>query len=239
MRILLLSLAVSGSALSAAQAQSVIGKGTGLLTGTVGYHTDTDEINRSGNGYGGGGPSSSTATYGTFKLDIAVGGFVADNLALGLQLSHSVTGGSFKSSINNPQQSGPPTSTTFRVGPVLQYYKMLGEQFGLTATFGAGYESDVRRTAQYFVTQYGYPMPYYTNLKATGYYAALTPGIVFFPVPKFGLTATMGSLGYNRLTVKDNNQTGSNTTDETVSSFDAGFGFSQLQFGATYYFGRK
>ena len=239
MRILLLALAVSGSALSAAQAQSVIGKGTGLLTGTVGYHTDTDEVSRSGSGYGGGGPSSSTITYGTFKLDIAVGGFVADNLALGLQLSHTVTGGSFKSSGNNFPQSGPPTSTTFRVGPVVQYYKMLGEQFGLTATLGAGYESDVRRTAQYYVTQYGYPMTYYTNLKATGYYAALTPGIVFFPVPKFGLTATMGSLGYNRLTVKDNNQTGSNTTDETSSSFDAGFGFSQLQFGATYYFGRK
>ena len=239
MRILLLALAVSGSALSAAQAQSVIGKGTSLLTGTVGYHTDTDEVSRSGSGYGGGGPSSSTATYGTFKLDIAVGGFVADNLALGLQLSHTVTGGSFKSSGNNSPQSGPPTSTTLRVGPVVQYYKMLGEQFGLTATLGAGYESDVRRTAQYYVSQYGYPMTYYTNLKATGYYAALTPGIVFFPVPKFGLTATMGSLGYNRLTVKDNNQTGSNTTDETVSSFDAGFGFSQLQFGATYYFGRK
>lgn len=229
-----LLLAALGSTLSAAQAQTTIGKGTGLLTGTVGYHTTTDEVTSTGNG----SSYNSTVTYGTFNLDLAVGGFVADNLALGLQLSHSVTGGSAKSS-SNFQPSSPPTSTTFRVGPMVQYYKMLGEQFGLTATVGAGYESDLRRAAQYYTTPGGYPNIYYTNLKATGYYAALTPGIVFFPVPKFGLTATMGSLAYNRLTIKNNNQTSVNQPDETASAFDAGFGFSQLQFGGTYYFGRK
>lgn len=237
MKKVFLSFLLAACAHQAAQAQTTIGKGTGLLTGTVGYHTDTDDISRSGNTYG--GSASSTITYGTFKLDFVVGGFVADNLALGLQLSHTVTGGSFKSS-SNSQQQAPPTSTTFRVGPVVQYYKMLSEQFGLTATLGAGYESDVRRAAQYYSSQYGNPLIYYTNLKGTGYYAALTPGIVFFPVPKFGLTATMGSLAYNRLTIKDNNSNaGSSTSDETASTFDAGFGFSQLQFGATYYFGRK
>lgn len=230
----LLLLAALGSTLSAAQAQTTIGKGTGLLTGSVGYHTTTDDVTSTGSGNN----YNSKVTYGTFNLDLAVGGFVADNLALGLQLSHSVTGGSAKSS-SNFQPSSPPTSTTFRVGPMVQYYKMLGEQFGLTATVGAGYESDVRRTAQYYSTPGGYPATYYTDLKATGYYAALTPGIVFFPVPKFGLTATMGNLAYNRLTIKNNNQTSANQPDETASTFDAGFGFSQLQFGGTYYFGRK
>lgn len=220
----------------AAQAQTTIGKGTGLVTGSIGYHTTTDEVSSPGTGYY--GPYNSTVTYGTFKLDLAIGGFVANNLALGLQISHSVTGGSVKSSSNNNPAS-PPTSTTLRLGPVVQYYKMLGEQFGLTGTFGAGYESDVRRSVQYYPSQYGYPIASYSNLEATGYYAAITPGIVFFPVPKFGLTATMGSLGYNRLSVKDKNQTGSNTSSQTASAFDAGFGFSQLQFGATYYFGRK
>lgn len=227
-------LAALGSTLAAAQAQTIIGKGTGLLTGSVGYHAETEDFSSAGN-YG---SSSSSVTYRTFKLDFTVGGFVANNVALGLQLSHSVTGGSAKSS-SGANPSVPPTSTTLRVGPVVQYYKMLSDQFGLTAALGAGYESDVRRTAQYYTSQYGYPTFYYTNLKATGYYAALTPGIVFFPVPKFGLTATLGSLGYNRLTVKDNNQNGTNTTDETASAFDAGFGLNQLQFGATYYFGRK
>ena len=110
---------------------------------------------------------------------------------------------------------------------------MLGEQFGLTATLGAGYESDVS-PRQYTPYYNGNSYYYFSNLKATGLYGALTPGIVFFPASKFGLTATMGSLAYTRLKGKNTNQTGSNPPDETVNSFDAGFGFSQLQFGGTY-----
>ncbi|MBO2008530.1 hypothetical protein [Hymenobacter negativus] len=228
MRNTVLLLAAFAGTLSAAQAQSTIGKGTGLLTGSVGYHTDTDEYTSpSFNGTS----TTTTVKLGTFSLDFAVGGFVADNLALGLQFHHTVTGGSYKSSSNsNSQPSGPPSTSTLRVGPMVQYYKMLSEQFGLTATVGAGYESDVKaqQSTQYYN---GYPINYYSTLKATGYYAAVTPGIVFFPVPKFGLTASIGSLGYNHLKVKD--------ADETASSFDAGFGLTQLQFGANYYFGRK
>jgi hypothetical protein len=121
---------------------------------------------------------------------------------------------------------------------MVQYYKMLSEQFGLTATLGAGYESNVMTRQYYQSIGGGYPVPYSSKLKATGFYGALTPGIIFFPVPKFGLTATIGSLSYNRLKVK-NDQAGNNAPDETASSFDVGFGFSQLQFGANYYFGRK
>ena len=235
MRNTVLLLAALGSTLSAAKAQTTIGKGSGLLTGSVGYHTDTDEVSSTGIN---GSSSSSTVTYGTFKLDFAVGGFVADNLALGLQLSHTVTGGSIKNS-NNSQPAGPPTASALRVGPMVQYYKMLGEHFGLTAMLGAGFESNV---AVHQSTLYynGYPGSYYySTMKATGYYAALTPGIIFFPIPKFGLTATVGSLAYNRLKVKDNSQAGSTAPEETLCSFNAGFGFSQLQFGATYFFGRK
>ncbi|GAB3878688.1 hypothetical protein GCM10028824_41090 [Hymenobacter segetis] len=221
----LLVLAALGSTLTAAQAQTTIGKGTGLLTGSVGFHTETDDLTSNGNG-----GLNSKNTYRTFRLDFAVGGFVADNLALGVQLQHTVTGGSYSSSSSN-NQSGPPTSSTLRVGPMAQYYQMFSEQFGMTATLGAGYESDsqwAQRTSSYP------PYYYYSNLKVSGYYVALTPGIVFFPVPKFGLTASIGSLSYNRLKVKD---TGS--ADRYLSALDAGFGLSQLQFGANYYFGRK
>jgi hypothetical protein len=225
MKIPLLLLAVSGSTMLAAHAQTTIGRGTGLLTGSVGYHADTRDVSSSG------GSTVSKVTYRTFGINLAVGGFVADNLALGVQLSHTVTGGSYSSSNNN--QPSPPSSYTLRVGPMAQYYKMLSEQFGITAMLGVGYESNLDRTLQYY-QGYPYPYPYFSSLKTDGYYAALTPGIVFFPVPKFGLTATIGSLSYNRLKVKDNG-----SIDEVVSSFDAGFGFEQLQFGASYYFGRK
>ena len=223
MRIPLLLLAVSGSSILAAQAQTTIGRGTGLLSGSVGYHADTRELSVTPIGSN----TNSKVTYSTFNIDVAAGGFVADNLALGIQLRHTVTGGSAS---NN--QPAPPNSYMLRVGPMMQYYKMLSEQFGLMAMLGAGYESDLDRTLLYS-NGYPFPAPYYSTTKATGFYAALTPGIVFLPVPKFGLTATIGSLAYNRLKVKDT------TIDDNISTVDAGFGFSQLQFGANYYFGRK
>jgi hypothetical protein len=232
MRNTVLLLAALGSTLSAAQAQSTIGKGTGLLTGSVGYHTQTEEISSTGTG----GTFNSTSKLGTFMLNFAVGGFVADNLALGVQLSHTVTSGSYTSSNNNNSISpAAPTASTLRVGPMVQYYKMLSEQFGLTAMLGAGYESDNDVSRGIYYSSYGAPISYYSTRKMTGYYTALTPGIIFFPVPKFGLTASIGSLGYNRLKVKNDNS----SIDQTLSAFDAGFGLSQLQFGAGYYFGRK
>ncbi|MFC6222285.1 hypothetical protein ACFP2F_03450 [Hymenobacter artigasi] len=230
MRNTVLLLAALGSAFSAAQAQSTIGKGTGLLTGSVGYHTQTEDLSSSGNG----GTFNSTSRLGTFTLDLTVGGFVADNLALGLQLSHTVTGGSYTSSSNGVSPS-IPTASTLRVGPMVQYYKMLSEQFGLTTMLGAGYESDNDVSRSLYYSTYGYPVTYYSTRKMTGYYAAITPGIIFFPVPKFGLTATIGSLGYNHLKVNNDNT----SADQTLGAFDAGFGLNKLQFGAGYYFGRK
>ena len=47
------------------------------------------------------------------------------------------------------------------------------------------------------------------------------------------------ALSYTRLTVKNDGQSGTNVPEETVSTLNAAFGFSQLQFGASYYFGRK
>lgn len=44
MKKLLLLLAALGGTLLAAQAQTTIGRGTGLLTGSVGYHTETNDI---------------------------------------------------------------------------------------------------------------------------------------------------------------------------------------------------
>lgn len=140
---------------------------------------------------------------------------MANNLALGVQLNHTVTGGSVKSSNTTPAfiPPSPLSSSTLRVGPVVQYYKMLGEQFSLTGTLGAGYESDMP-ARQY--TQY--PNYYFSLQKSTGLHGALTPGIAFFPVPKFGLTATMGSLTYTRLNVKSTSPARPVTTRQMIRS---------------------
>jgi hypothetical protein len=141
---------------------------------------------------------------------------------VGLNLGHFARG---YSTTRNNATSSKDTDRNLRVGPYVQYYKMLNEQFGLLGTLGGGYQRNVTRRnliAPDLVTE----------VKAEGFYANLTPGVIFFPVPKFGISASVGSLGYDW--IKEKPTSGSPTT----STFGANFGIDQLQFGGTYYFGR-
>ena len=104
---------------------------------------------------------------------------------------------------------------------------MLTDQFGLVGTLGGGYQYN--RTTNVF----GPAGNMSTNeTKQKGYYAGLTPGIVYFPIPKLGISATVGSLAYSWLKETPN------ASEPVTADFGASFGLNQLQFGGTYYFGR-
>jgi hypothetical protein len=115
-------------------------------------------------------------------------------------------------------------ATNLRVGPYLQYYKMLSDQFGILGTLSGGYT----RT---FTPRLIGPTTVVEE-ETNGVYASLTPGVIFFPVPKFGISATAGYLGYDRTALKNS------PTNRKISDLGASFGLSQLQFGGTYFFGR-
>ena len=90
------------------------------------------------------------------------------------------------------------------------------------------------------VTTLGYGGPFNRSPEGALYspaiiapaYAALTPGIIYFPIPKLGISATVGSVGYSRLKETPT------ASEPVTTTFDASFGLSQLQFGGTWYFGR-
>ena len=114
-----------------------------------------------------------------------------------------------------------------RLGAYVQYYKMLTDQFGLVGTLGGGYQYN--RT----IYSYGNTGNVSTSgVTAKGYYVNLTPGIVYFPIPKLGISATLGSLGYSRLKETPT------SLEPVTTDFGASFGLNQLQFGGTWYFGR-
>jgi hypothetical protein len=150
----------------------------------------------------------------------AVGYFLADNLALGLNLGYTARRTTFSQS----PAGNIDAATNFRVGPYVQYYKMLGEQFGVLGTLGGGY-------ARTFTPMFIGPTTVIEE-ETNGAYASLTPGIIFFPIPKFGISATIGYLGYDRTWTEDS------STDLKSSGFGASFGINQLFFGGTYFFGR-
>ena len=191
----------------------VIPAGTISLGGNIGYNRQTESQNIPG-------PGQVKVSRSSFQIAPAVGYFLADNLAIGLDLSY----GAQRNTLDPAPQGNLNAATTLRVGPYVQYYKMLSEQFGVLGTLGGGYARNV-------TPRYVGPTTVVEE-KTSGAYARLTPGVIFFPVPKFGISATIGFLGYDR-TRPDNS-----STDFKTTSFGASFGLSQLNFGGTYFFGR-
>lgn len=215
------ALALLSGLASAAQAQTVIKAGTVQLGGNVGYSRNSQDSPNINSGYN---PSTLTTTASQFAIAPAAGYFVADNLAIGISGTYRIT-----HIVNNAVPSAFSSDrkvTEFRVGAFAQYYKMVSEQFGFTGTLGGGYQYS------------GDPYGYYTGDSAgKGFYANLTPTIVFFPIPKLAIGASIGGINYSYLSYK----TPGNYTNQdsyASSSFGADFGLSQLLLSGTYYFGR-
>ena len=215
----LLHLALLFIAATTVQAQTPITAGTISLGGGIGYsrHSDKKEFPT------GSTSSTSESVSSQFQVSPAVSYFIADNLAIGLNLGYTAIRNQFTSGITGVTNSLDP-NTTLRVGPYVQYYNMLGDHFGILGTLGAGYQHGV--TNGYVTRNVTY------QTKTNGYYASLTPGLIFFPIPKLGISASIGSLAYDRATEKPT------TGAPVVSNFGASFGLNQLQFGGTYFFGR-
>ena len=216
-----------------AQAQS-IPAGTVSLGGNIGYSRNSSKASSTS-------PTGTTYTTESstsqFNLAPLVGYFVADNLAIGLTFSYLAYSKPYNTYTPAPStvRAQLDPTTTLRIGAYAQYYKMLSEQFGFLGTLGGGFQT---------VRDYGYTSNSSNALisesKASGYYAGLTPGIVFFPIPKLGLTASIGSLSFDHLNYDYPTNQGNtpNGYEYYTNSFGANFGLSQLQFGGTWYFGR-
>ena len=229
-----LALALLSGASGAAQAQSAIGAGTVSLGGSVGYSRQTDISS----GMSGSVKYSTETTRSQFSISPSIGYFLADNLALGISLGYNSFRRPYSTSTPAPAliRAELDPSTTLRVGPFVQYYKMISDQFGVLGTLDGGFQA----TKNFAYTGSG-SNALIAETKSSGVYGALTPGIVFFPIPKVGLSASIGSIGYQRL--RSDYPTNSGPTpsgyEDTSSDFGAYFGLSQLQFGGTFFLGRK
>lgn len=141
---------------------------------------------------------------------------MVDNLAIGINANYifsNQTDTQYSSKINQLQ-----------IGAFAQYYQLITDQFGFTGTLGAGYQN----------TRF----PNGSNEKANGFYAGLTPGLVFFPITKLAIGASIGGLNYSSLTTKLTGFNNGGPNDYQSSTFGANFGLSQLLISGTCYFGR-
>lgn len=243
-KIFLLALLAMGTA--EARAQS-IAAGTTSLGGSIGYNQFSSNTSTVYSGNSSQNFNFSNDIKGHyFYLSPTVSYFVADNLAVGLVLGYG-NGMRVEDAVSNPAfttvQHGRYTEVSLRAGAFGQYYKMLNAQFGLTGRLGAGYQR-LKQDRDGYNAANG-ATNYFTGTNTSaGYYADLTPGIIFFPVPKFGINASLGSLGFSHYRLTDSRYNDANGGSYSRgdknenNNFTASFGLDAFQLGGTYYFGR-
>jgi hypothetical protein len=224
-----------------------------LAPGTVALGGSINYYGASGSSTGSSSSASSSAVYRyssterQFGITPSVSYFVSRNLALGVSAGYSTyylqqrTTTTAASVVNESVSTRSPAHT-YSAGIFGQYYKMIGEQFGLTARLGVSYYQSSERGTIDDGSQ-GYYRAHHNT--SQGYYLSLTPGVIFFPSKRLGLSLTMGSLGYDhtKSTSSDtsldlNGELGTSRSEGTMDSFAARFGFDQLYLGGAYYFGR-
>ena len=213
-------LALLGGSATAAHAQSAIAAGTIALGGGIGYNRESGKFEDTSSG--GSSTESSTSQF-SFTPQFAY--FVADNTALGVEIglvAESYSGSSGGKTVTSDAR------TSLRVGPFGQYYQMISDQFGLVGKLGLGYQRTFEPD--------GYSSSSSDETTGSGFYAALTPSVVFFPIPKFSINASIGNLGYDRLSFTSPGQP--DDFSITRNNIGANFGLDQLQFGGTFYIGR-
>lgn len=230
----LFALALLSGLGSAAQAQTVIKAGTVQLGGSVGYfQTKTDAPYNFNAGFGESITTQHTNSK-TFNTTPSAGYFVANNLVIGILANYgkSSTINSYDTQyIGNESQNNKRLS----IGGFANYYKMLSEQFGIAGLLGIGY----------FHTVMAYANQYQNGEQSSkGAEASITPSIVFFPIPRFAIGASIGSLLYSHQKTDLGSRTINGYSSPypnntlTSSSFGAKFGLDQLAFSGTYYWGR-
>jgi hypothetical protein len=210
-------------------AQTTIKAGTVQLGGNVGY--SQQDSDNSITYYTGANYISATqhTNNKSFSINPMAGYFIVDNLAIGLSVGQSNSKNVYSYDIPNIIGSDL-RSSQFNLGAFAQYYRMLTDHFGLVGTLTMGYNHG---TSQATYANGG------NRSTSNGFSAGLIPSVVFFPISKFSIGASLGNVGYSSSTSRLDSDT--NVLDNGTnsgSSFGAFFGLSYLAFSGTYYLGR-
>lgn len=214
--------ALLGLSSTAACAQTSLPAGTWQLGGSINYSRQHNETTGSGTG--------SSNTYSYFTASPTVGYLVANNLAVGLMAGYSLNKNQGADGYN--LSSSEQISKAVFGGLFADYYRLLGPYFGLKGRLAASYSRN-----SYDYNNAGPNGASYS--RNTGYSLGtnLVPSLLFFPVPKLALEASLGGLyySYGRATSSPNVING----DSRSNNFAANFGLSYLTLGGTFFPGRR
>lgn len=166
----------------------------------------------------------------SFNISPNVGLFLTDHLVLGIRPGfnyqrHRTAYNDF----NGDLVQYTNESRAFSVGPFVRYYVSTGERISFFGEANAGFSFGKREEES---LQAGNTTSYDTF----GARLNVSPGIVFFAMPKLGFEVTLGSVGYNYDRSK-NAFNGSNS-EQNSRDFNFQFSLSSIGLGIQYYLGK-
>lgn len=196
-------------------------QGTLYLGGGLGFTTSSNKVTASGGGttVSADGPKSTS-----FSIVPGVGYFIADKLAIGIDIS-------FANESEKEPYDGPGAQTgdydkvsgnLISFTPYARKFFMLSDNFGFTGTFGVG----VGFGSSKLESKRGSTTVTNDGPKVTALEVGITPGLVFFPTSKVGLEANFGFVGFSSRTQKVTTGGGGEvkSTDTSI-----GFGANSIQ----------
>ncbi len=161
---------------------SQFNKGDKLLVG--GFSIQTDK-------------RSSTTTLGSanefnvYSVNPAIGFFLNDKTALGIRLGYSNT---FSKDFIPGYYNSENNSNSYYGGIMIRRYFLLSEKFYFLIDGSIGYSKGDNTST---TIDYGNGFNSRIETKTSEFSTAVTPKFVFFPSPKWGIEAGIGSVSYS------------------------------------------
>lgn len=168
-----------------------------------------------------------TSSYG-FSVRPNFGGFVSKNISLGIIADYRYGTSTTKSTFNSENRRSE-THTAGAAGQ-FRHYKFFGSKFAFISLLTAGYSRSfstdrIKNSTEHLTTK-----SFSDNINVD-----VSPAIVYFVSPKFGLELGFGRIGYGYVSTVSRRFGSSNRSER--SSFNIDFGLNSLEIGLMYYFG--
>lgn len=190
------------------------------------------------------GSTFNSANYSTrsfnFQFVPSLGYFVKDNFALGANLNLEVFNTDQKSEYHNQAPSviiNKSNAISYGVGGFARYYKRITDNFFVVPSGGIVFKYQTEKS-EYSNNDPNYILsadnPAVQNKVINGISVGLTPGIVYFISPKFGIETNFGNIRYQNSRAR--NLTLPNTTLSSTSSYGINFSLTTFFLGLNYYF---
>ncbi|MBI1288067.1 MAG: outer membrane beta-barrel protein [Flavobacteriales bacterium] len=175
--------------------------------------------------------STKTSSIG-FSITPNYGVFVSRSFAVGAMLNYSYNSSKYESNtFAPPTYKQKQLSNVYGIAAFGRYYKFFGDKFALIVTGNVGYSYGQNSKS---ITGYN-SVTTKTNSRSHDISVVITPGVVYFISPKFGLETSFGQVSYDYIMTKDERNSSNNGVN---SNFRLNFGLTSLRFGLNYYFGK-